>query len=463
MTDAVQAVTTAIHRRHPTAGIYLVGGCVRDQLLSRPAKDQDLVVTALSAPELEAALRAAGATVALVGASFGVYKATLRGETLDVALPRTETSTGPGHADFDIHAGQTAAGQPITLHDDLARRDLTVNAMALCVLTGTLVDPHGGTRDLIQGVLRAVGDPDERLREDPLRILRALRLSAQLDLRVDGTLLAAIGRAAPLLRHLAPERIQQELWRLLSARKPGPLVRALHDANDTGVLDEVLPEWRATRGYDQRNPHHHLPLDQHTLAAVRYAANRRAGPRALLALLLHDLGKPATQTFGEDGHAHYYGHEEVSARIAHERLHALKFPGAVITDVVRLVAEHMRPAHGAGVKGVRRWANQLGDLWPEALTCREADLAAHRLPVGFSAARWAQEVRDVLSAAPEVAALREQTLAVTGGVIAQRYGLSGRAIGDAKRAAVDACVAGDIENTPDAVLAFLDAQLGGAA
>lgn len=433
---------------------YLVGGGVRDGLLGFPVKDTDVLVTGVAFDDLVTAFRGF-AHVDVVGASFGVLKVSKDGTTIDVALPRTERSTGVGHKDFEV-----SFDPYLDVQADLARRDFTVNAIALRLPDGAIRDPFGGQRDLTQRVLRAVGDAHERFYEDPLRMLRAARFVAKLDFEIEPETLGAMTLEADLIVSVAPERVQAELLGLLEAPNADGVHRALRILRDSGLLGQIVPEWKASIGFDQRNPHHQFSLDEHVFQAVRYAVARGASTNARLALLLHDIAKPMTQSFGGDGIGHYYGHEVKGAYLARAILERLKFPTSTLESAVRIVRQHMRPHRVSSDKVLRRWMNDLGDAWRSALECREADLSAHVLPEGFDPQDWANQIRSRCeSFGPTVATFSERALALSGQEIMLAFGIApGPELGRLKKLAAQAVVDGELDNQATEILAWLRAH-----
>ena len=433
---------------------YLVGGAVRDALLGFPMKDEDVLVTNLEWTVLERALHAVG-RVDAVGVSFGVLKVSRDGVTVDVALPRTERSTGVGHRDFEVTYNPN-----LSIESDLARRDFTVNAMAQHLETGALVDPFGGADDLAQGVLRAVGDARARFEEDPLRMLRAARFLAKLDFTLEPGTFAAAQAEAQAITTVAPERIQTELWGLLEAKHANGVYRALEFLRDAGLLERILPEFAPSIGFDQQNPHHHLTLDEHVFHAIRYAVLWAAPTVTRLALLLHDIAKPATQSFGTDGVAHYYGHEVEGAHMAQTILERLRFSNEVLESVRRIVRHHMRPPMDARDRTLRRFVNDLGADWRAALACHEADLHAHVLPEGFDPRAWATNLQTRAEAFSETLAhFDERTLAVSGQTLMLEFDLKpGPELGRLKKMAAQAVVDGELENEEQAIVGWLRAK-----
>jgi len=299
---------------------WCVGGAVRDLLLGREPGDWD--VTTDAEPEAVLALFAPRAlptglqhgTVTVKGDGHGVEVTTYRrdGAYLDGRHPERVTFTR-------------------SLPEDLARRDFTVNAVAMD-RRGALADPFGGRADLAEGVLRAVGDPEERFREDALRILRGLRFASRLGFSIAPDTAAALRRCAPLLRRIAPERIRTELTGILCGEHVLEVLLAYPD-----VLGVFLPEVLPCVGFDQRSVYHCYDVWEHTARAVAAAP---PVPEVRYALLLHDLGKPDTFSLGEDGRGHFYGHWRRSAALAADILDRLRFDNQSRQTILTLVERH---------------------------------------------------------------------------------------------------------------------------
>jgi tRNA nucleotidyltransferase (CCA-adding enzyme) len=373
---------------------YLVGGAVRDELLGLDSKDADFVVPGLDTEALRAALQPYGRVEDLIvaGRLVGVRLhpadraiRKLAPAGIELAPTRKEVSTGPGRHDFEI-----VADPSLTVEDDMGRRDFTVNAMARRLADGQLVDPFGGRTDLERRVLRTVSQ--QSFREDPLRLVRALRFVSQLGFEPDAELLAQMRQEAPAVKLVSGERIggglaadgMGELSKLLLGAEPA---RALRLARDTGVLVELLPEFEAAIGFDQESRYHDLTVDEHTFAVVQAAAGLGFALSVRLAGLFHDLGKPHTAWRGKDGRLHYYakpgvserGHDQVGAELAAGALSRLRYPNALRQRAVRIVRRHMFQV-GAGVeRGARRFLHRNGvDLAFELLDHKRADLLGKR-------------------------------------------------------------------------------------
>lgn len=334
---------TAIRRYVRSLGLdaYVVGGAVRDELLGIDHADEDFLVPGVDHAGLRAALEPHGRVEdlevhgQLVGVRLYPRDPAIRALApagLELTPPRREQSVGPGHRDFEI-----VADPSVSIVDDMARRDFTVNAMARRLETGELVDPFGGLAHLERRELHTVG-PDS-FREDPLRILRGLRLLSQLGFTLTGDTLAQMRAEAAGLRHVSGERIggglaadgMGELSKLLLGRQPA---EALRIARDTGVLVEVLPEFGDVIGYDLGSARQPGPLEEHLFAVVQETADVDAELSVRLCALFHDIGKPeADRTGGSD-------HAQVAARISGTIMRRLRYPNTLREEVSRLVAGH---------------------------------------------------------------------------------------------------------------------------
>jgi tRNA nucleotidyltransferase (CCA-adding enzyme) len=319
--DAVQDLLTTLWSAGHAG--YVVGGSLRDALLGRKALDWDLATSAL--PERTQALF----DDAVYENAFG----TVAVKTLDPAVGTVEITTFRSDHDYADFRRPHHVEFSDSVELDLARRDVTVNAMAWGSEPGgepRLVDPHRGQADLAARILRAVGDPELRFREDALRMIRVVRLAATLGFTVEPATLTAIKANAALVEHLSGERISAELAKLLDADKPSVGLRLLAD---TGLLDDLAPELAAQRGVPQNK----VPgedLWDHTVRAVDGAV--REPPRIRLAALLHDIAKPATMADGR-----FVGHEILGAEQARELLDRWRWRVDERDRVVHLIRQHM--------------------------------------------------------------------------------------------------------------------------
>jgi poly(A) polymerase len=327
--------------------LYLVGGVVRDLLLGRDHGDLDFATDALPR-ETTKVLRGWADRQYLVGVRFGTVGARKGERVLEITTYREEVYAQE-HRKPAVTFGQD-------LRTDLSRRDFTVNAMAIRLPEGEFVDPFGGVKHLAARRLDTPLDPEVAFSDDPLRMLRAARFVAQLDLEPAPRVVEAIGRMRERMSIVSAERISDELSKLVVAPHPG---KGLDMAALTGLADLFLPELSALR-LEQDPVHKHKDVLHHTFAVVE-----RCEPDLTLRLaaLLHDIGKPRTREITPEG-VTFHHHEVVGARMARERLQALRYPSHVVDDVVRLVEMHLRFHGYAGWSdsAVRRYVRDAGSL-----------------------------------------------------------------------------------------------------
>lgn len=448
-TEATQLITDTLFVAG--ADVYFVGGCVRDAFMKIEPKDRDLLVTNMTVERIIELLTPI-AKIDLVGASFGVLKVTLAGETVDVALPRTERSFGAGHRDFEI-----VADPKLSVQHDLIRRDFTMNAIAMHAVTGRFVDPLGGQGNIKANLIVAVGDADTRFTEDPLRMLRAVRFAAKLGFTIETDTFDAIVRLHSLIGTIAKERVYDEMCKILMVPDASHVADAIVNMHTTGILGEVIPEWGPCVGLDQRSNYHDLTVDNHVLKALRYAVDRGATLRARWAVLLHDIAKPMTFTLDEKGNGHFYKHEAHGAAIAMDILTTLRAPADMIAGVGKIVEEHLRPDVNATDRVLRRFVAEMGELTGDALMCREADVYAHIH--GEDAPHAFDKLRERINGFAEIQGFTEAKLALNGHDIAALFGVKGRDIGKLKKIATDAVVEGLVKNEHDAIMSFLQVMM----
>jgi tRNA nucleotidyltransferase (CCA-adding enzyme) len=426
---------------------YLVGGAVRDELLGLDSKDADFVVPGVDYDGLRRALEPHGRVEDLevagrrVGARLYPRDKAVRAAApagIEFAPPRAERSTGPGRHDFEI-----VADPGLSIEDDMARRDFTVNAIARRLDTGELVDPFGGAADLKRGVLRTVSP--HSLAEDPLRIVRGLRLVSQLGVTPDETTLQQMRDEARNVGLVSGERVggglqadgMGELSKLLLGREPA---NALRLARDTGVLTALLPELEPTIGFDQESKRQHLPLDEHIFAVVQAAADAGARLPVRLAALLHDAGKP-----GADG-----DHAERGARLARQALGRLRYPARLRTYVTRLVRSHPFALDDVDERFARRFLREHGDeLAFDLVALKEADLRGKR--VSEAELDAAAQLRRLLEQEREQPH-RIEDLAIDGSDLLQLGYSEGPALGRALDSLLDAVVDEPALNTREQLL-----------
>jgi poly(A) polymerase len=325
----LQRGATAIVRRLQAAGFeaFWVGGCVRDLLLGREPDDYDVVTSALT----EQVEKLFERTVA-VGRKFGVIVVVEDEHQFQVATFRAESDYQDGRRPSQLTFGDARA--------DASRRDFTINGLFFDPVRSQLRDWVGGEADLRAKLIRTIGSPAERFAEDHLRLLRAVRLAAQLDFQIEERTFAAIQDGAPMIRGTSAERIREELCKLFCAPHAG---RGLELLRQSGLLEHVLPELAATVACEQSPDYHpegtvfnHLKLMLEHLA-------RDADPSVPWTVLLHDVAKPVTASKDlATGRIHFYGHEKLGAEMAKEILERLKFPRKQTDEIVQAVLYHMQ-------------------------------------------------------------------------------------------------------------------------
>ncbi len=335
---------------------YAVGGCVRDVLLSRTPKDWDITTNA--APEqvkklfkrtIDTGIEHGTVTVMIGKEGFEVTTYRVDGDYLDGRHPEYVTFTS-------------------SLEEDLKRRDFTINAMA-CDLSGEIVDLFGGKEDLKNGIVKCVGDPLERFSEDALRMMRAIRFSAELGFEIEEKTYEAIKALAPTIEKISAERIRDELVKTIVSDNPG----AMRLFYDTGLTAHFLPEFDRMMAQEQKTPHHIYTVGEHT---VKVMEGVKPTEVLRIAALLHDVAKPDCFTVDEAGRAHFKGHPKKGALMAKDILKRLKFDNALIKRVTALVEWHdYRPEPEE--KSIRRAINKVGlEQFPDLFDLKYADTLA---------------------------------------------------------------------------------------
>ena len=346
---------------------YLVGGCVRDSLLGKTPHDYD-VATNATPEEMKQSL--GGFRYFETGIRHGTLSVLTRDRCVEVTTYRTD-------GDYIDARHPKSVTFVSSIAEDLGRRDFTVNALAFHPVRG-MVDICGGAEDLNKSVLRAVGAPEERFREDALRILRALRFSATLGFAIHEDTARAICENAFLLKEISVERIWAELIITLCGKDA---VRVLREYKE--VFFFLMPEMAPMDGCEQKNPYHIYDVWEHSLAAMAHTE-----PDAVLrcAALWHDIGKPAVFSLDDKGVGHFYGHAKESARSAEAILRRMKTDKKTKEAILRLVEDHDR-SFGGSEKALRRYvgrtslshtkrliALQKADVWGQSPTVREERL-----------------------------------------------------------------------------------------
>lgn len=339
---------------------YVVGGCVRDSLLGNTPHDWDICTDATPAQVRKVMHKYKLETID-TGIQHGTITVVRNRENFEVTTFRTEGEYTDNRRPDSVEFIRDVV-------EDLSRRDFTINAMAYSDADG-LIDPWGGYGDLSDGLIRCVGNPDDRFKEDALRIMRALRFASTYGFKIEEDTAAAIHRNKELLRNISAERIRSELCKMLCGE--GILDILL---NYSDVMAVIIPELEPCIGFEQTNPYHKYTIYDHIAHAVDYYKGNDISVK--MALLLHDIGKPECYTVDENG-GHFHGHSVNSMRIAKDVMMRLKFDNQTRDEVVDLVLYHDSDIQ-PHPKAIRRWLNKIGyDLFEKLIHVRFADIKAH--------------------------------------------------------------------------------------
>ena len=375
---------------------YAVGGCVRDSLLGRTPGDWDITTSAL--PEETQALFDKTFDT---GIEHGTITVLMGKEGFEVTTYRID-----GKYEDSRHPSEVTFTR--CLSEDLLRRDFTINAMAYNDEDG-IMDLFDGMADLEKKVIRCVGNAEARFGEDALRIMRAVRFSAQLGFEIEEQTQAAIRKLAFSLKNISAERIQVELIKLLTSPHP----EQIRLAYELGITEVMLPEFDRMMETAQETPHHCHNVGEHTIAALQHCPSDKI---LRLTMLFHDMGKPEKKTMDENGIAHFKGHAVVSEAIAKEIMHRLKFDNDTLRKVTKLVYYHdLRMP--ATPRNVRRAMNRIGtELFPYYLNVRRADTLAQSM---FRREEKLENIQEIENIYLQIMELQEcvslKDLAVKGG------------------------------------------------
>ncbi|WP_165140530.1 CCA tRNA nucleotidyltransferase [Microbacterium endophyticum] len=413
--------------------LAVVGGPVRDGLLGRATHDLDFTTNARPDDILRIVTPVSTAQWD-IGREFGTIGARVRGEQVEITTYRADSYDGATRKPT-VEFGDT-------LEADLTRRDFTVNAMALRVPAMTLVDPSGGVEDLIAGVLRTPIDPAVSFGDDPLRMLRAARFSAQLGFEIEENTSRAMKELRDTLRIVSAERVQSELVRLLQTDDP---IRGLRTLVDTELMEQFLPEIPALR-LEIDEHHHHKDVYEHSLTVVRQAIEleHERHPGAApdvplrLAALLHDIGKPATRRLEAGGAVTFHHHDVKGARMARKRLKELKFDSATIASVTTLVELHLRffgYAEGTWTdSAVRRYVRDAGAELERLHILTRADVTTRNKRKSTRLRNAYDDIENRIAALREQEQLEAIRPEIDGNRIQEILGIGpGREVGEAYR------------------------------
>lgn len=322
---------------------YIVGGCVRDKLLGFEPHDYD-ITTSAKPDEIKKVFK--DFKTILIGEEFGTVGVLINKILYEVTTFRIDGKylnyRKPENVTFSKN-----------LTEDLKRRDFTINAMAMD-LKGELYDPFGGKKDLDDKILRPVGNPVERIREDAIRILRAIRFAGRLDFYIEDELFDAIAFERKLLKKISPERIFDEFSKMITSDRPSYYLLLMEE---TGILDVIFPELKRTVGFSQFSPYHDKTLFDHLICVMDEV---KPDLSLRLAGLFHDVSKVDTLCIGEDGRGHFYGHEILGADLVSEILKRYRVSNKIIDKVKILILDHMKVHSEMSDKALRRQIKRVG-------------------------------------------------------------------------------------------------------
>ena len=322
---------------------YIVGGCVRDKLLGLIPHDYD-ITTSAKPHEIKRIFK--DFKTILIGEEFGTIGILIEETLYEVTTFRIDGKYKNFRKPENVIFSEN-------LVEDLKRRDFTINAMAMDSM-GELYDPFGGKKDLEDKVLRAVGRPNERLKEDAIRILRAIRFAGRLNLFIEDDLFDAISFERKLLKKISPERIFDEFSKMITSDRPSYYLLLMEE---TGVLEIIFPELKRTVGFSQFSPYHDKTLFDHLICVMDEVKPDLA---LRLAALFHDISKVDTLSIGEDGRGHFYGHEILGADLVSEILKRLRVSNKIIDKVKILILDHMKVHSEMTDKALRRQIKRVG-------------------------------------------------------------------------------------------------------
>ncbi len=377
----VQAIATRLGEKSFEA--YLVGGCVRDLLLSREPKDWDIATNATPDKVQELFTSFGGAKkdepATVYENDFGTVG--IKTESEDPKLKIVEVTTFRSEEGYADKRHPNTITFAKTIEEDLSRRDFTVNAMAMGAVKwamGALIDEFGGREDLKNKIIRTVGKPEERFGEDALRMMRAVRFAVELDFEIEMNTRRAIENHSRELELISKERIRDEFVKILETPRAAKGIILLEELN---LLNYILPELREGLGVGQ-NKHHIYTVFEHNVRALDYAARENYSLIVRLASLLHDVGKPKAKR-GEGPDSTFHGHEVVGAKIAAKALDRLRFSKEIAEQVIHLVRYHMFYYNTGEVSeaGVRRFLARVGpENVDDLMKVREADRIGSGVP-----------------------------------------------------------------------------------
>lgn len=410
---------------------YIVGGAIRDILLGLKPKDVDFA-TNLSYETLKTLF--SEYTPKETGKSFGVLRIRINNIDYEIAKFRE-----------DIYGKEKKVSFVDDIKNDLARRDFTINAMAYNQKEG-IIDLYNGQKDIENRIINFIGNAEERIIEDPLRVLRAFRFMSRLNFSLSENTIEAIKKQKDLLKNIPEERITMEFSKLLLGEN---IKNTLTLMKDTGVLELIIPEFKATYDFNQCNPHHNLDLFNHIINVVSKVP---ADLELRYSALLHDIAKPIVQTFDEKGIAHYKTHEIVGADMARDILTRLKLPVKLIDTVVEIIKRHMVLYKDITDKKFNKLLSEMGydNLW-RLIEHSIADNSSKNNEVVSTENDLHERLKRAVEKQMQVTV---NDLAVNGKDLIE-LGFTGKEVGEIKKELLDKYLSEEIQNNKEEMMEYV--------
>lgn len=417
---------------------YMVGGCVRDTIMGRQYNDIDITTNARPDEMLE------------VFKDYKVIPTGIKHGTVTVLCGGTpyEITTYRIDGKYTDHRRPDSVEFTSDITDDLARRDFTINAVAMD-RNGSVIDPFDGITDMKAGIIRCVGEPEKRFSEDALRIMRAIRFASQLGFKIDETTSEAVHSMKDLLQNISHERIRDELDKLVCGNSCVDILMGYSD-----VITAVIPEFKPSIGLDQCSPYHKYTVWEHTVRAIAFAPADDVKMRRTL--LFHDIGKPACMKLDETGRGHFKQHDRVGAEITEKVMKRLRYDTKSISYAAALISNHSKKLHNKA--DVRKMMYRIGDELFFALTeMKKCDNSAKNefvLEENIFFDKLAEMGREIIEN-NECRSLRG--LAVNGSEL-MSIGLSGAEIGEMQHKLLELVMEDKLPNEKEALLAYAEQE-----
>ena len=426
--------------------LYLVGGCVRDYLMNKEPHDYDMCTSALPTETIET-LTANGISYTAKGIAFGTVVAIIEGKEYEITTYREDMA-------YEDKRHPDGVSYVRDINSDLGRRDFTINAMAMNITTGEVVDPYDGKKDLENKVIRSVRDPYLRFDEDGLRILRAMRFAVKFGFSIEEETKKAMHENVMDLEYVSKERVTEEFRKTLTLNKP--ISSIFMEFND--IVSYLIPEIKECVGFNQNNKYHKHDVYEHLLAVTDLADTNKFEIK--MAALLHDIGKPKSYALGEDGFGHFYGHPAVSKEMCVDLLKKDFRLTREETDLILNLVEFHDEYIAATKKSVKKFIAKHGkDFLDDWYVLKEADFNDHILGDN-PPSNWYTDISIVkeferqLEEEENCFSLKD--LAVNGNDVKEVLGLKqGKEVGKALNKLFEMVLNEEVENTKDALIGVL--------